>query len=134
MANLKGRLYLLKLATDGSGGTLAGLRNLSAKINNEMVDITNKDSNGWRTLLDGAGTQSVTLSADGVAADHGTYATVKGYAQNNSINGFQIVGPDGDLIALQAAITSFQEAGAYNKELTFSITLESSGQPTFTNL
>lgn len=134
MANLKGRLYLLKLNSDGSGGTLAGMRNLSMKIANEIVDITNKDSAGWRTLLDGAGTQSVTISADGVAADHGTYATLKGYAQNNSINGFQVVGPDGDLIALSAAVSSFQEAGAYNKELTFTLTLESSGQPTFTNL
>jgi hypothetical protein len=38
-------------------------------------------------LLEGAGTQSVDISADGVATDGATYETLKGYAQAASING-----------------------------------------------
>lgn len=127
MAAQKGRLYLLKLGASGGGGTVAGLRNLSATINNEPVDITNKDSGGWRTLLEGAGTQSVDVSADGVATDGATYETLKGYAQANSHNTMQIIGPDNDALEGSFMITSFQEAAAHNDELKFTISLQSAG-------
>lgn len=132
MAAQRGRLYLLKLAADGSGGTVAGLRNVSATINNEPVDITNKDSAGWRNLLEGAGTQSVDISADGVATDGATYETLKGYAQANSHNAMQIIGPDNDAISGSFMITSFQEAAAHNDEIKFSLSLQSAGTITFT--
>jgi len=132
MAQQKGRLFLLKLGSDGLGGTLAGLRENSFTINNEPVDVTNKDSGGWRTLLEGAGTQSVSISANGVASDSATYETLKGYAQANSINGYQLIGPDNDALSGSFQITSLQESGAHNDAITFSITLESSGTISFT--
>lgn len=132
MAAQKGRLYLLKLGADGSGGTVAGVRTSSAQIGNEAVDITNKDSAGWRTLLEGAGTQSVDISVEGVSTDGATYETLKGYAQAGSLNAMQLLGPDNDAISGSFMITSFQESGAHNAEITFTATLQSSGTITFT--
>ncbi len=134
MAAQKGRLHLLKLGASGVGGTVAGLRNLRKALTNESVDITNKDSGGWRTLLEGAGTQSVDISADGIASDGATYETLKGYANANSINTFQIIGPDNDAYEGSFQITSFEEASSYNDELKFSITLQSSGAITPTEV
>lgn len=132
MAYQKGRLFLLKLGADGSGGTVAGLTENGFTINNEPVEVTNKDSGGWRTLLEGAGTQAVTISASGRASDGATYETLKGYAEANSINAFQLIGPDNDAVSGSFQITSFQEQGSHNDALTFSVTLESSGTITFT--
>lgn len=134
MAAQSGRVYLLKLGADGSGGTVAGLRDLTATINNESVDITNKDSAGWRELGEGFGTQSVTLSAAGIATDGATFESLKGYAQANSINALQVIQTtEGDYLAGNFQVTSFQESGSHNNELSFTLTLESAGAVTFTN-
>src|SRR4051812_31422679 len=132
MAGQKGRLFLLKLGASGGGGTVAGLKGLTMTIGNESVDITNKDSNGWRTLLKGAGTKSLNVSANGIAETGATYETLKGYAEADSINTMQIAGPDGDAAEASFQITSFEESGAENDALTFSISLVSSGTVTYT--
>lgn len=134
MAAQKGRLYLLKLGTSGSGGTVAGVRTASGRIGNEAVDITNKDSGGWRELLEGAGTQSVDINVEGVANDGASYETFKGYAQSASINGFQLIGADNDAISGSFLIANFEESAAHNGETTFSATLQSSGTVTFTQV
>jgi TP901-1 family phage major tail protein len=134
MTAQKGISMLLKLALDGTGGTVAGLQTTGLTINNEMVDVTNKDSAGWRQLLQQAGVQSVTLSASGTADSAATFATLQSYAQVNSINPFQMIYGNGDTVSGQFQVTKFDITGPYNKEQTFTITLESSGQPTFTNI
>jgi predicted secreted protein len=132
MAAQKGRLYLLKLGASGAGGTIGGARSLSASIGNQAVEITNKDSAGFRTLLEGAGTQTVDLSFEGIASDDSVYETFKGYAQAGSINAMQVIGPDNDAISASFLITSFQESGAHNGEISFSASLQSSGTVTYT--
>lgn len=132
MAAQKGRLFLLKLGASGAGGTVAGSRSLTVTINNEAVEITNKDSGGFRELLEGAGTQGVDISLEGVATDGSTYETFKGYAQAGSINSMQVIGPDNDAVSAAFLITSFQEAGNYNDEIKFSASLQSSGTVSYT--
>ena len=133
MTAQKGISMLLKLAADGSGGTVAGLQTTTLTINNEMVDVTNKDSAGWKTLLQQAGVQSISITANGTADNAATFATLQGYAQVNSINPFQMVYGNGDTVGGNFQVSKFEIAGTYNKEQTFVITLESSGQWTFTN-
>ena len=41
---------------------------------------------------------------------------------------------NGDTVGGNFQISKFEISGAYNKEQTFTFTLESSGQPTFTNI
>ncbi len=133
MAAQKGRLFLLKSGTAAAGTTLAGMRTTGMTLNNEQVDVTTKDSAGWRTLLEGAGVQSLSLSAEGVFNNAAVEHTVRGYAFANSINAFALVFPDGDYIEGSFAISNFQRAGAHNGEETYSMAFESSGQPVYTS-
>jgi TP901-1 family phage major tail protein len=133
MAAQKGRSFLLKQGTAAGGTTLAGMRVTSLTINNEQVDITNKDSAGWRTLLEGAGTQSMDISVEGVFTNAAVEHTVRGYAVANSINAFGLLFPDGDTIDGNWAISNYQRSGSFNNEETYSMSLQSSGQPTYTS-
>jgi TP901-1 family phage major tail protein len=134
MTAQKGSALLLKVgAVAGSPVTVAGSRNNSIKLANEMVDVTNKDSAGYRTLLQGAGTQSISLSIDGTAVNDAAFSTLQNNAFNNTISTYSVFFDNGDTLEGSFQITSFEVAGAYNKEQTFTATLESSGSWTFTN-
>lgn len=133
MTKYAGRSLILKLGTGGAGGVVAGLTNLTFTQNNESVDVTDKDSNGWRDLLEGAGTKSISISGDGIASNAATYETLKGYAQANSHNIFQITCDDTDLFEGTFMITSFSETGGVSGAQTFSLSMESTGAITFTN-
>jgi len=131
MAFFKGRSFVLKLGASGAGGTVAAIQNLSIALNNEGAETTNKDDAGWRTFLQDAGLKSATISGDGVASDSSTYETLKGYAQANSINTFQLIDEDGDTVEGSFHISNFTQTGGVADAMTFSITLESSGSLTF---
>lgn len=133
MAAQKGRNFFLKQGTATGGTTLAGMRTTGLTINNEQVDITNKDSGGWRTLLEGAGTQSLDITVEGVFTNAAVEHTVRSYALANSINAFGLLFGDGDYIDGSWAISNYQRAGTFNAEETYSFTLLSSGQPTYTS-
>ncbi len=58
MAVEKGSAFLLKIGNGGAPvvySTIAGLRPTQISVNGEAVNITSKDSGGWRQLLPGAG-------------------------------------------------------------------------------
>ena len=133
MAAQKGLSMLLRLGTVASPTTIAGLQVTGLTINNEMVDVTTKSSNGWRALLQQAGVQSLTLTANGTAESDAGFETLQGYAQVNSINTLNMIYGDGDTIEGLFQITKFDISGAYNKAQQFTITIESAGQPTFVN-
>lgn len=132
MAAQKGRNLLLKQGTAASGTTIAGMRATGLTINNEQVDTTNKDSNGWRTMLEDAGTQSVDITVEGVFTDAAVEETVRGYAFSNSINAFGILFGNGDTLDGSWAISSYQRSGSFNNEETYSMTLQSSGAVLYT--
>jgi TP901-1 family phage major tail protein len=133
MAAQKGSALLLKI---GSGSpvtyaTIGGLRSTSITMNDEPVDITNKDSAGVRTLLAQGGVQSMSVSGSGVftdAASEGTLRTAFGAA---SFSQYQLVIPDFGTYTGTFMIASLEYAGEYNGEVTYSVTLESSGAVTF---
>lgn len=132
MAAQKGRSFLLK-TVDQNGTTLAGMRTTGLTINNQQVDTTNKDTNGWRELLATAGTQSLDISVEGVFTNASVEHTVRGYALANSINPFALVFGDGDYIIGGFAISNYQRTGAHDGEETYSMSLQSSGQPSYTS-
>ena len=75
MAAQKGSAMLMKVGNAGSPETfttIAGLRSTSLTVNNESVDVTNKDSSNNRTLLAEAGVQSISVSGSGVFTDGAT--------------------------------------------------------------
>ena len=141
MAAGKGSSFLLKDNSTGTPATIGGLRSTSMTINGEAVDITTKDSNAFitsgndkaRDLLQGGGVRSMTISASGVFTDSSTENILRGFAFDGAIQNYDLVFSDGSKIAGAFLITSYERAGEFNGEETYSVTLESSNTITYTN-
>lgn len=133
MANgkaFKGNLFLLK-AGDGKTPevftTVAGLRGTGYSVNGEEVNVTDKDSGGWRELLDGGGETSVTISADGVYRGASTQVDLRARAMNGTLHNYQIDNGE-EVLEGTFQVTAFEQTGDENAEQAFSVTLESSGE------
>jgi TP901-1 family phage major tail protein len=135
MAAQKGLLFLLQI---GDGGTptelftsLASARETSFTHNNEVVDITAKDQNGWREILEGAGMKSVSVSISGVFKDTAVEESFRAAASAGNVDNYRIISGTGDYWEGPFIITSYERGGSYNGEEIFSATLENAGAVTF---
>ena len=134
MAAQKGAALLLKIGNGGSPEaftTIAGLRSTSITLNDESVDITNKDSSCNREFLADAGVHSVSISGSGVFTDGATEATLRATMNASSFTNFQVIVPDFGTYTGAFMCASLEYAGEFNGEVTYSVTLESSGAITF---
>ena len=78
MSKYKGRELRIKVRTSTGPDVFAvvgGIRTESMTINSETVDVTDKDGNGWRELLEGAGITSMSLKGSGVVSDNAVLPT-----------------------------------------------------------
>ena len=141
MAAGKGSSFLLKDNSTGTPATMGGLRSTSMTINGEAVDITTKDSNAFissgndkaRDLLQGGGVRSRSITASRVFTDSSTENILRGFAFDGAIQNYDLVFSDGSKIAGAFLVTSYERAGEFNGEETYSVTLESSNTITYTN-
>lgn len=129
MAAQKGLSFLLKQG----GTTLAGMRSTSFSLNQQIVDVTNKDSsNRWRELLAGAGVRSLSIQAAGLFTDAAIEETVRGFAFAGSSNTFTLHFENGDQFSAAFIISAYGRAGEHDGEETYNLTLESAGAITYT--
>lgn len=134
MAAQKGAALLLKINTTGSTYvTVGGLRSTSITLNDEAVDVTNKDSSGNRTLLADGGIHSISVSGSGVFTDAASETTLKDAMNASTFKNFQVIIPDFGTYAGAFMVATLEYAGEHNGEVTYSVTLESSGAITFTS-
>ena len=131
MAAQRGKALLLKIDISGTMTTVGGMRSTSMTLNDEAVDITNKDSGSFRELLPSGGIQSMTITASGVFTDSTTEQTLRSAYGTSSFKSYNIIVPDLGTYAGTFMIASLEYAGEYNGEATYSVTLESSGSITF---
>ena len=134
MAEQKGSALLMKLGNSGSPETfttIGGMRSTSISINDETVDITNKDSGTARTLLANGGILSMSVSGSGVFTDSASEATLQGDMNQATLTNYQFIIPDFGTYTGAFQLTSLEYAGEYNGEVTYSFTFESSGAITF---
>ena len=96
-------------------------------------DISNKDSGSSRLLLPSGGILSMSVSASGVFTDAVSEQTLRSKVHQSTFESYNIIVPDLGTYAGQFMIASLEYAGEYNGEVTYSITLESSGDITFTS-
>lgn len=134
MAVEKGRAFLLKIG-DGSAPetftTIGGMRSTSLSINNEMVDVTHKGSNGWREMLAGAGTRMVAISGAGIFTNSQAEKDFQARVMAGSIDNYEAVFESGDKFTGPFLAVSLEYAGDYNGERTYNLRLESAGAVTF---
>ena len=109
---------------------IAAIRTRTVSINNEPVDITSDDDNGFRTLLQDPGTKTLDLSIEGVAKDATLLTSVM--STTDIIETLSILFPTIGTIAGDFVVASFEVAAPYNEAATFTASLQSSGAFTFT--
>ncbi len=88
MTAQKGSAFLLKIGDDAQPATyetVAGLRTTQMSINGDTVVVTHKESGGWRDLLSGAGTRSVSVSAAGIFLGSAAEARMQAQALSGTI-------------------------------------------------
>lgn len=130
MAAEKGSAFLLKIG-DGadpvSYTTIAGLRTTQLTINGEPVVITNKDSEGWRQLLSGAGIRSVSVSGAGVFTGSDAELRIRDHALNGLIDAYELSFESGEVMQGDFLVARLDYSGDFNGERSYTMSLESSG-------
>ena len=130
MAIENGSDFLLKIG-DGEAPptyrTVAGLRTTQMSVNGEAVNVTTKDSGGWRDLLSGAGVRSVSVSAAGIFTGSTAEGRVKANALSGTIDSYRLSFESGETMTGRFLVTRLDYAGDYNGERSYTLALESSG-------
>ena len=134
MAAQKGSALLMKIGDAASPEvftTIGGMRSTSLSMNDEMVDVTNKDSSNARTILAQGGVNSISVSGSGVFTDLLSEATLKAKFNIAALTNYQFIVPDFGTFTGKFMLTTLEYSGEYNGEVTYSFTFESSGAITF---
>ena len=130
MTAQKGAAFLLKIgdgAVPPAYQTVAGLRTTQMSIYGDGVVVTHKDSGGWRELLSGAGTRSVSVGAAGIFLGSAAEAAIRAHALAGTIDAYELSFEDGEKLRGQFVVLRLDYAGDFNGERTYALQLESSG-------
>lgn len=126
MAAISGRKVRVK-----RGATyVAGAKAETIKINNEPIDITSKDSAGWRTYLADVGLRSIDAEVKGIITDSTYLALVVGTA-SALIDAYTL-----EVLGIGSFSGSFYLAGVeitgeHDGAAEFTATYQSTGTVTF---
>lgn len=133
MTAQKGSAFLLKIgdgATPPAYETVAGLRTTQMSINGDTVVVTHKQSGGWRELLSGAGTRSVSVSAAGIFLGSNAENAIRANALAGTIENYELSFEDGARMQGKFLVQRLDYAGDFNGERNYTLQLESSGPVT----
>lgn len=125
-----GSAFLLKIGDGGSPisyATVAGLRTTQLTVNGDPVVVTHKESGGWRDLLSGAGTRSVSVSAAGIFLGSQAEGTVRAHALAGTLDNYELSFEDGEKLQGQFLVQRLDYSGDFNGERNYTLQLESSG-------
>ncbi len=121
-----GRKLLLK-----KGSTVVGaLRTKSFTINNEPIDVTTDDDDGYRKLLADAAGKSIDASFEGLFEGEDLIAAAEG--QGDLLAEYTIELPSGGDITGDFFFASLEVSGEYEDAVQISGELQSSGEWTYT--
>jgi TP901-1 family phage major tail protein len=127
MAAISGRKVRIKRGSTA----IAGARSDSITINNEPIDITDKDDAGWRTYLADVGARSIDCEVEGVLTDSTFLALAVGAGsallEAYTLEVLGIGSFTGDFY-----LASFAVTGEQADATTFTASIQSSGTITFT--
>jgi TP901-1 family phage major tail protein len=129
MAKYNGIDMILKLMNT-TYQTIAGTISHTMSINNEVIDVSDKDSSRWSDKLN-AGQRSIAISFNGWVNDGTQFALFETAAETDAIVDLQLAYGDGKTLSGNWHIDSFEYGGEYNGAQTFSCTLSNDGTPTF---
>ena len=130
MTAQSGAAFLLKIsdgATPPTYQTVAGLRTTQLTVSGELVVITSKDSGGWRELLSGAGSRSVSVSAAGIFLGSSAELRIRNNAMAGRVDDYLLSFEDGTRLSGRFLVQKLEYAGDFSGERSYTMQLESSG-------
>jgi len=125
-----GSAFLLKIGDGGSPATyetVAGMRTTQLSINGDPVVVTHKQSGGWRDLLSGAGTRSVSVSAAGIFLGSTAESSIRAHALAGTLDDYELSFEDGERLRGRFLVQRLDYSGDFNGERNYTLQLESSG-------
>jgi predicted secreted protein len=96
-------------------------------INGDSVVVTHKQSGGWRELLSGAGTRSISVSAAGIFLGSNAENAVRAHALAGTIDDYELSFEDGERLRGRFLVQRLDYSGDFNGERSYTLQLESSG-------
>lgn len=129
MAKYNGIDMLLKIM-NVSYLTIGASISHTMTINNEVIDVSDKDSSRWADKLN-AGQRSVSISFNGWVSDDAQFALLEAAAEADNLVDLQMAYGNGKTATANWHIDSFEYTGEYNNAQAFSCTLSNDGTVTF---
>jgi len=128
MVGYSGNLVLLKIKDKNGYQVVGGMRTTRFLLNNQLIDVTNKDSGRWRHLLSGAGTSSMSVTGSGVFTDSQSEKLIRKLAFDHEKQEFMLVFGNGDKLEGSFIVSTYERAGNVSEEEIYNISLESAGK------
>lgn len=130
MTAQKGSICKISDGTGTGAVDIVALRTTDLTVNGQAVDVTTRDSAGFRELVAGAGIASLQVKGDGVVTDSTSFGTLADRCTAQSLNAMTVhFGAAGTYTGL-FQLTQFDIKGGYNDAQTYGMTFESSGSLT----
>jgi TP901-1 family phage major tail protein len=126
----KGSAFLLKVGNGAQPpvfATVAGMRTTQMSVNGEAVNVTSKDSGGWRELLSGAGVRSISVGASGIFTGSAAELRVKSNALAGLTDDYELSFESGERLRGRFLVSRLDYSGDYNGERNYALNLESAG-------
>lgn len=140
MAAQKGKELLLKIH-DGSSSyddanyvVIGGMNTNKISYSGEQIDITSKDSAGFKESLEGAGNVSISITGNGVFLDDASFQRIHDHFIAQTHPESKIIVPDFVEYTGKFEIESLGLNGDSNTAITYEIGLKSSGPVTVSTL
>jgi len=128
MAATSGRDLVIKK----DGTAIAAVQSKGVSINNEPVDITSDDDDAWRTVLAEPGLRSIDIDVSGVTTDDILLDAISDGTSSVALQVIEIEYPSGALHNGNFSLNNLTRTGESAGAVTFSATLASSGEITYT--
>ena len=112
---------------------IAGLTQKSFSWAGTPIDVTADEDAGFRKLLSGGmGSEAIDISAEGVWKDDVLRALALNPAGEKVLTDVTLAFAEGGTLSGNFALTAYQETGTHNDKVTFTCSLQSDGQWTYT--
>lgn len=142
-SGVSGRNVLIKRSNGGSPETftaIAALKDTKFQQTEKEVDTTSKDDAGARSLLSGTVLHAMTVTGTGIFTNSATLAAVRADMAAGTHKNYQMFLASGVTGATASGgkytgtfrLTSLEEAGQHDGEMTYSMSFASDGAIVFT--
>jgi len=116
---------------------LMGIRSATLSYNGEVIDITSGENDGVRVLLDRVAESSIDISGEGVMKDTRLRDLILNGGERmltDALITFPVMTQGGTAATLSGnfMLATFEESAPYKEASTFSFSLQSSGDWTYT--